>query len=261
MSDIAGSSSDGTVDELLRDAGLDDDAALRSALQTLRGLAAGQPEASAAVAALMVPAHTRRVAAVPAPASGPDAITQAQPVHAHAVATPPATDELAARRRAKRRITLTTLSVAVSLAAGGAVAVASDQGLRDSIGHVNQAVSSFVANVAGGSAPAPTETPAPLPARPVSPATVPAAPAVTQPVPAAPGSHSSQAPAVPPGRPSSGPAAPLPDLPAPPNLTPGLTPGVPEVPARVPNGQGQPPALSLPPTPPVTLPGVQPVQP
>ena len=41
MSDIAGSSSDGTVDGLLRDAGFDDDAVLRSALQDLRGLAAG----------------------------------------------------------------------------------------------------------------------------------------------------------------------------------------------------------------------------
>jgi hypothetical protein len=264
MSDIAGSSSDGTVDGLLREAGFDDDAVLRSALQDLRGLAAGQPEASAAVAALMAPAHTRRLAAVPAPASGPDAIAQTQPVHApavpitpddaHELATPPGTDELAARRRAKRRITLTTLSVAASLAAGGAVAVASDQGLRDSIGHVNQAVSSFVATVGGGSAPARQETPLPLPAQPVSPATVPASPTVTQPVPAAPGSNSSRAPAESPGKPSPAPATPLPDLPVPENLTPDL----PEVPTRLPNGQGQPPALPLPSTPPVPLPGGQP---
>ena len=71
MSDIAGSSSDGTVDRLLRDAGLGDDAVLHSALQDLRSLAAGQPEASAAVAALMVPAPTRHLSAVPAPASEP----------------------------------------------------------------------------------------------------------------------------------------------------------------------------------------------
>ncbi|GAA1776125.1 hypothetical protein GCM10009712_24950 [Pseudarthrobacter sulfonivorans] len=267
MSDIAGTSSDGTVDGLLRDAGFDDDAVLRSALQDLRGLAAGQPEASAAVAALMVPAHTRRLAAVPAPASGPDAITQTQPVHApaapaapitpddaHESAAPSATDELAARRRAKRRITLTTLSVAVSLAAGGAVAVASDQGLRDSIGHMNQAVSSFVATVGGGSVPARQETPVPLPAQPVSPATVPTAPTVTQPVPAAPGSNSSRAPAESPGKPSPAPAVTQPDLPVPENLTPDL----PEVPTRLPNGQGQPPALPLPSTPPVPLPGDQP---
>jgi hypothetical protein len=230
MSDIAGSSSGGTVDRLLLDAGLDDDAVLRSALQDLRGLAAGQPEPSAAVAALMVPA--------------------VQPI----------TDELAARRRAKRRITLTTLSVAVSLAAGGAVAVASDQGLRDSIGQANQAVSSFVATAAGGSTPVPPGKPGPLPARPVSPATVPAAPAapaVTQQVPAAPGSNSGEGPAKSSGQPSATPAAPLPDLPVPQNLVPG-EPGVPGVPERLPNGEGQPPALPLPPAPPVTVPGVHP---
>jgi hypothetical protein len=262
MSDIAGSSSDGTVDQLLRDAGLDDDAVLRSALQDLRGLAAGEPEASAAVAALMVPAHTRRLAAVPAPASGPDAMTQTRPAPAAATqpatppATQPATDELAARRRAKRRITLTTLSVAVSLAAGGAVAVASDQGVRDSIGHVNQAVSSFVASVGGGSTPAPPITPAPLPVQPVSPATLPAAPpaapSVTQQAPAAPESNSLKAPAESPGKQSHSPAAPLPELPQ------NLTPDLPDVPDRLPNGQGQPPALPLPSTPPVPLPGAQP---
>jgi hypothetical protein len=264
MSDIAGLSSHGSVDGLLRDAGLDDDAVLRSALQDLRGLAAGQPEPSAAVAALMVPAATRHLAAVPAMAAGPDAITQTQPTaapaaattpdDAHEPATPRATDELAARRRAKRRITLTTLSVAVSLAAGGAVAVASDQGLRESIGHVNQAVNSFVATVGGGHAPATPATPAPAPAQPVSPASVPAAPAVTEPVPAAPGSNSSRAPAESPAKPSPAPAVPLPELPVPQNLTPDL----PEVPDRLPNGQGQPPALPLPSTPPVPLPGGQP---
>lgn len=263
MSDTAGSTSDATVDTLLREAGFDDDAVLRSALQDLRGLAAnGHPEPSAAVAALMVPAATRHLAAVPAPAPEAEATPQTRPIAAPAEALPPAADELAARRRAKRRITLTTFSVAVSLAAGGAVAVASDQGLRDSFGHVNQAVSSFVATVGGRHDPAAPETPAPLPAQPVSPATVPAtpptAPAVTQPVPAAPPStgqgqhkapgHSSQAPATP------APAAPLPHLPVPQDLTPGL----PRVPDRLPNGVGQPPALPLPPTPPVPLPGVQP---
>ncbi|MGO4189710.1 hypothetical protein [Pseudarthrobacter sp. TAF60_1] len=259
MSDIAGSSSDATVDRLLRDAGLDDDAVLRSALQDLRGLAAGgHPEPSAAVAALMVPAATRHLAAVPAPLSEPDAMTQTRPTAAPAEAIPMATDELAARRRAKRRITLTTLSVAVSLAAGGAVAVASDQGLRDSIGHVNQAVSSFVATVGGGHDQATPETPARLPAKPVSPATVPAVPpavpAVTQPVPAAPPATSGRAPAESPGHSSHTPAGPVPHLPAPQDLTPGL----PRVPDRLPNGVGQPPALPLPPTPPVPLPGVQP---
>ena len=76
MSDTAGSRTDGTVDQLLREAGLDDDAVLRPALLELRGLAEGQPQASAAVAALMAPpaeravpagqtAATTRLAAVP----------------------------------------------------------------------------------------------------------------------------------------------------------------------------------------------------
>lgn len=44
----------------------------------------------------------------------------------------PREDELAAHRRAKRRIALTTFSVAFLLSAGGAVAAASEQGIRDS---------------------------------------------------------------------------------------------------------------------------------
>lgn len=307
MSETAGSRNDGTVDRLLGEAGLDHDAVLHEALKDLRSLAAGAPEPSAAVAALMapagskagdqavtrtmdqagsptaihpavqpavtrhveaVPAATRHLAAVPvvaasdvsSPDSQPGQTAQSGQTGATPPATPLPTDELAARRRAKRRITLTTLSVAVSLAAGGAVAVASDQGIRDSIGQVNEAVSSFVASVGGGPAPVPPESPVPLPAQPGAPATVPAAPAApaapaeTQPLPAPPESGSSQAPQHAPGQPASVPAAPgpLPDLPIPENLTPGL----PSAPAGPPNGEGQPPALPLP-SPPVPLPGVQ----
>ena len=43
MSDTAGSRNDRTVDSLLREAGFDDDAELRAALQDLRGLAADSP--------------------------------------------------------------------------------------------------------------------------------------------------------------------------------------------------------------------------
>jgi hypothetical protein len=263
MSDIPGAGTDGTVDRLLRDAGLDDDAVLRSALQDLRGLAGAPPPASAAVAALMVPAATRHLAAVPAPGfAAPVTRQQTQPTAGPGAATPTATDELAARRRAKRRITLTTMSVAVSLAAGGAVAVASDRGLRDSIGHVNQAVSSIVATMGGGSTPAPPEKPALPPARPVSPATVPAvpaAPAATQPGPATPGSNSGPGRTDSHGQPSPAPAATLPDLPVPGLPGPeNLTPGLPPVPDRLPNGEGQPPALPLPSTPPVHLPGGKP---
>ncbi|UUL77043.1 hypothetical protein NG819_05325 [Pseudarthrobacter sp. Fe7] len=74
---------------------------------------------------------------------------------------------VAARRRTKRRITLTTLSVAASLAAGGAMAAASDQGFRDSISQLNHAVTSFVT----GSTAAPAgdgakQVPVPAPAAP-----------------------------------------------------------------------------------------------
>lgn len=281
MSETAGPRNDGSVDSLLRDAGFDDDALLREALQDLRALAGTQPEPSAAVAALMAasgsqtvdratgptakqaavhPAPTRHLAAVPASALQPHPLTEplaTVPPSTPDSVQPPATDELAARRRAKRRIALTTLSVAVSLAAGGAVAVASDQGIRDSLGEVNHAVTSFVAGI-GGAASAPVEPPVPGPAQPVSPATVPPEPhTVPQPAPAAPGSATSQAPEPQPGHPGQGgsaPAVPVPDLPVPGKLTPSL-PGVPDGPL---NREGQPPALPLPSAPPVPLPGVQP---
>lgn len=278
MSDTAGSRNgfrdDVSVDRLLLEAGLDDDAGLRPVLLELQALAAEQPAPSDAVAALMRPAvnqtviqadqpeATRHLAVVPAttvmPATTvvpqlPETVTspQSEPAVAPAVATDEltvATDELAARRRARRRVTLTTLSVAVSLAAGGAVAVASDQGIRDSIGQVNHAVTSFVSAVGGGPAPAPVETPVPGPVQPGVPAVGPTGPAVTVPVPAAPGSGSSQATQHAPVPSGSVPALPLPDLSLPENVTPGGPL----------NGEGQPPALPLPPTPPVPLPGIHP---
>ncbi|WP_411374573.1 hypothetical protein ACLH0K_16265 [Arthrobacter sp. MPF02] len=163
MSDTAGSRSDRFVDQLLLEAGLDNDGQLRPALLQLRALGTGTPEPSAEVAALLARAKE-------APAA-PEA-TAADTV----VLTP--VDELAARRRAKRRATLTALSVAVSLSAGGAVAVASDQGLRDSFTQFNRAVTSFVT----GSSPAPAgdqaeEPRLPAPSGPATPAAVPTVPA------------------------------------------------------------------------------------
>ncbi|MET3205568.1 MULTISPECIES: hypothetical protein [unclassified Arthrobacter] len=241
MSDTAGtrngSRDDASVGRLLLEAGFDDDGALRPALLELRALAGEQPVPSAAVAALMMPAVTRTAAADAPGATGEPAA---------------ATDELAARRRAKRRFTLTTLSVAVSLAAGGAVAVASDQGIRDSIGQVNHAVTSFVSTVGGGPAPAPAETPGPV--QPGVPAVGPTGPAVTAPVPAAPGSVSGQATQQTPAPSGSAPSVPLPD----PSLPETVVPGVPGVPGGPLNGEGQPPALPLPPSPPVPLPRVHP---
>ncbi|NUS35834.1 MAG: hypothetical protein HOQ04_05140 [Pseudarthrobacter sp.] len=184
MSDTAGSRNDGFVDQLLLEADMDDDGQLRPALLQLRALAAEAPAPSADIAALMAGAG-RASAAAPATATltavdlravepAAAGLTPAAPV---AEAAGPAAsmrhaerpaDELAARRRAKRRITLTTLSVAASLAAGGAVAVASDQGVRDSFAQLNQAVTSFVTGTAaapaGGAGSAGGTVPAPRPA-------------------------------------------------------------------------------------------------
>ncbi|MEW9873257.1 hypothetical protein [Arthrobacter sp. HS15c] len=267
MSDTPGSRTDGAVDQLLREAGLDDDAVLRPALLELRGLAAGQPQASAAVAALMAPpaertvpagqtAATTRLAAVPDATPGRHFTADPGPEASDlpATASPAAaTDELAARRRARRRITLTTLTVAASLAAGGAVAVASDQGIRDSIGQLQHAVTSFVATAGGGPAPAPVETPAP--AQPGSPASVPGEPASAPPAAPSAETGTSQAPKHTPSPTHPG-DLPLPDLPLPENTLPeNVTPGAPGGPL---NGEGQPPTLPLPATAPVPVPSVHP---
>ncbi|WP_285247895.1 hypothetical protein [Pseudarthrobacter sp. efr-133-R2A-89] len=244
MSDTAGSRNDGVVAQLLLEAGLDDDGQLRDALLDLRSLAAGAPEPSAGIAALM--------AGAPAAAPATTVLPAAAPATAALPAAKPA-DELAARRRAKRRITLTTLSVAASLAAGGAVAAASDQGFRDSFSQLNQAVTSFVT----GSTAAPAgskggEVPAPGPAvtRPVaaSPEAVPAAPA-TSPAPA--GGSSSSAASRPGNTPTHGSSASPAPKPA----------GVPEpslptdVPGDVRKGLEQAPKLPVPVPTGVPLPG------
>ena len=159
MSDTAASRSDAFVSQLLLEAGMDDDGQLRPALLELRALADAAPEPSAAVAALMAPAG----------AAAPQTATLDEI---------PRRDELAARRRAKRRLALTTLSVAVSLSAGGAVAAASDQGIRESFAQLGHSITSFVTGSAGGPAGNQAEEPAaPRPANPAGPATAPAAPA------------------------------------------------------------------------------------
>ena len=175
MSDTAASRSDAFVNQLLLEAGMDDDGQLRPALLELRALADATPEPSAAVAALMAPAGVaapQQAAATPYPASLDDV---------------PRTDELAARRRAKRRrLALTTLSVAVSVSAGGAVAVASDQGIRESFTQLGHSITSFVTGSGGAPAGNQAEEPAvPLPANPAGPATAPAVPVpAPDPVPA-----------------------------------------------------------------------------
>ncbi|PTT68264.1 hypothetical protein [Arthrobacter sp. HMWF013] len=243
------------VDRLLRDAGMDDDGGLRTALLELRSLSAGQPVPSEAVASLMVPAGRapRRLAAVAAVArtdamptiagAAVPAPGDAAAVRADAPAAVPV-DELAARRRAKRRITLTTLSVAVSLAAGGAVAVASDQGIRDTIGALNYAVTSFVSGTGGASSDKAGQTPSTGPTQPGGTATapVPGAPAVS-------GPDAGPATSPEPGTAKGGPAAPATATPGtvppsgitlPDNLGPGnLVPGA-DAPGAVTPGHGGP---------------------
>lgn len=214
MSDTAGSRNDGVVDQLLLEADLDDDGQLRPALLQLRALAAEAPVPSAGVAALMANAGTARAAAPATPTMTAVDLQVVEPATAALQSVEPAAmrhagrpaDELAARRRAKRRITLTTLSVAASLAAGGAVAVASDQGFRDSVAQLNQAVTSFVtgtsATPAGSTG---GDVPAPRPAAPgtaTSPDAVPTATApATAPVPA----PAAGTPAATPARPGNAP--------------------------------------------------------
>jgi hypothetical protein len=231
MSDIAGSRNGGAVEQLLLEAELDGDDGLRPVLLELRALATDQPEPSAAVAALMIPAAHQQTAGTAAGA---------------------ATDELAVRRRAKRRVTLTTLSVAVSLAAGGAVAAASDQGIRDSFGQLNHAVTSFVSTVGGGPANQPAAPQAPVPAQPGGSASVPA-PTVPAPAPAptAPDAGPGQGPQNLPSPAASRPVH-LPELPVPEHITPGV-PGDP-LNGVSPKSEGHPPVVPLPATPPVPLP-------
>jgi hypothetical protein len=240
MSDTAGTRSDAFVDQLLLEAGMDDDGRLRPALVELRALAETAPEPSAAIAALMAPAGTTE-------AAGPAAPVPAAPEES------PRVDELAARRKVKRRIALTTLSVAVSLGAGGAVAAASDQGIRDSFKQLNHTITAFVTGAGASPAGHQTGQPAaPLPTEPAGtsaagtspagtvpggPASVPADPAEgTQPA-AVPPSDSAVAAETPAGQPTS-PGKPG-DVPAP-----GTLPDT--VPGHVADGLGKPPEVPVP---------------
>lgn len=263
MSDTAGSRSEGFVDQLLLEADLDDDGQLRPALLQLRALGAGVPEPSAAVAALLERARTAgsgETAAGPvAPAEPAVAAFPASAADDASGATGSPGDELAARRRAKRRAALTALTLGVTLTAGGAVAAASDQGIRDSFTHLNHAVTSFVT----GSGPAgqrqapvppaqPAEPAAPAPAAPVSPAAVPTAPATAE---APAGAPASDAPAGPEGVPS-------------PAATPGKPAGVPgpgslptAVPTDVTDRLPQRPQVPLPEVPQLPLPTTLPAAP
>ncbi|WP_458780028.1 hypothetical protein [Arthrobacter sp. D3-16] len=233
MSDTAGSRRDGSVDQLLLEADLAGDTQLRPVLLELRTLASHAPEPSAELLALMAGANgTLRVDPEPAE---------------HTIAAP-RVDELSARRRAKRRIVLTTLSVAVSLGAGGAVAAASDESIRHSFNQFNQAVTSFITGSGGAPAGDQAEQPAtPLPTSPArtapagtapgSPTSIPADPAAAAQPTAAPPSDSSVAPETATGQPTS-PGKPG-EVPASETL-----PGA--VPEHIANGLGKSPELPVP---------------
>ncbi|MDP9986878.1 hypothetical protein LFT44_18395 [Arthrobacter sp. FW306-05-C] len=230
MSDTAGSRNHGAVDQLLLEAGMGDDGQLRDALADLRSLAAEAPAPSAEIAALMAGSSH---AATPAD-------TTVLPI-----ADRPG-DELAARRKAKRRITLTTLSVAASLAAGGAVAAASDQGFRESFSQLNHAVTTFVSGSGatpegstGGQVPAP----GPAASRPSATSSPDSVPAATAPASAPAAAAPSSIPARPGNTPTHGAPAQKPaEVPAQPSLPAdvhgdvkkGLEQGNPKLPVPVP---------------------------
>ncbi|MBP2268575.1 hypothetical protein J3A64_004039 [Pseudarthrobacter sp. PvP004] len=238
------------IDHLLADAGLADDAELRTELLELRSLAGTAPLPSEAVRALMVGGPAAATQQIAAPqgitatqhittADGPSAVSDAPTAVLATVAPEPApVDELAARRRKKRRTAIAGLAVAVSLAGGATAAVASEGGLPGAFQHLGAAIGSVVSQLSPGSGSAPQPgapagtTPGPLPVR-EEPQQAPV-PAEPQPTPDAPGN-----PAVPAPQPGPG----------------GASPHTPKAPAQKDPGNG---VIPTPPALPVTPPGIDP---
>ena len=252
MSDISSSRDQRIIDELLADAGMDDDGDLRPVLLELRALASDSPRPSAAVEALMAPAAS--LATVPLPVTSP-----ADAGVSSAEQPPPAVDELAARRRRKSRLPLAALSVAAALAAGGAAAAASDENIRHTLGNVGHAVTVLVGTMTSGTGEKTTGQPATDPA-----GAVPGSPAPAPTAPASPPTEGANVPGGQAGQDApSGPASPSPSQ----AHTPGLTiPAKPDprdlgtIPGQLPNGKPLPTSPVSPdpsglvPTPPVDLP-------
>lgn len=289
MSDTSASRNKQIVDELLAEAGLEGAGDLRPVLLELRGLAGGRPHPSAQVEALMastvrgyIPANSpapasadascAAVAAAPAHDSPGSAVHEpaldGPAVHEPAVDQPSGdqpfvdepVDELAARRRSKRRLPLTAFSVAVALAAGGAAAAASDEGVRHTLGNVHHAVTFFVGTLTTGTGGHSADQPATGPGgTPDAPSPTPTA---SVPAPAgggaASGGQQGEGPTPVPAAPSSGapgtPGITLPRQPVPGDL--GTVPGT----GKGPDGKPLPSPWVSPipsgvaPTPPVELP-------
>ncbi|MDI2035478.1 hypothetical protein [Paenarthrobacter nitroguajacolicus] len=173
------------VDSLLADAGLEGNSDLRTELLELRSLANTAPMPSDAVRALMAGGPATTVLQL-APAEEP-ADEPARGVHDAPI------DELAARRRRKRRTAIAGLAVAVSLAGGATAAAASEGGLPGAFQHLGAAIGSVVSQLAPGTGNAPQpnvpggSTPGQGPAQQESqPAVVPGQPAPTPAAPTAP---------------------------------------------------------------------------
>ncbi|SEJ56829.1 hypothetical protein SAMN04487917_107103 [Arthrobacter sp. yr096] len=147
------------IDQLLAGSGHEGDAALRTELLELRSLASTVPLPSDAVRALMSgsPADaTRQLTTTDGPAarSGAPAAVPATVEPSHG---PGPVDELAARRRNKRRAAIAGLAVAVTLAGGATAAAASEGGIPGAFQHLGAAIGSVVSQLAPGSGTAPQQ--------------------------------------------------------------------------------------------------------
>lgn len=145
------------VDRLLADSGLDDARDIRAELLELRSLASTAPPPSAAVRALMISdraASSRSTTAevASAVAGAPTAVlTSVQGSTDSTPTDPTPTDELAARRRRKRRTAIAGLAVAVSLAGGATAAAASEGGIPGAFQHLGSTIGSVVSQLTPGS--------------------------------------------------------------------------------------------------------------
>ncbi len=236
------------VDRFLADSGLEGDAELRTELLELRSLADTAPVPSEAVRALMVRgqvAATQQITTTAGPVASSGAPTAVlATVEDPARAADPArvgalpADELAARRRAKRRTAIAGLAVVVSLAGGATAAAASDGGIPGALQHLGAAIGSAVSKLTPGSGNAPQQ----------------GGPAGSNPAPTV-----EEAPAVPDrDQPAPAPAAPLtsgnPAPGSPPQSGGGASPQKPkDPPPREPGNGGIPTPVA-----PVTPPGIDP---
>ncbi|MGF6835184.1 hypothetical protein QF015_003379 [Paenarthrobacter sp. TE4293] len=237
------------VDRLLADSGLDGDDDLRTELLELRALAGTTPLPSDAVRALMVSgpaAVTQQITTADGPAASSGAPTAVLttvgpasrvPADDHVPGGDRPADELAVRRRTKRRTAIAGLAVVVSLAGGATAAAASEGGIPGAFQHLGAAIGSVVSQLTPGSGNVPQPDgpagPAPAPTG----GDMPAAPRQNEPVPAAPNHTGSPAPGP---RPEPG----------------GVAPSqAPKTPSRPEPGNG---SIPTPPVIPVAPPGIDP---